>query len=345
MNEARAWIAQQIGTAPAEIIFTGSASEANNLALKGLAFRNPLKPYHLVISSIEHDSVRHTARYLAERFDWMKLSEVPADSEGVIRPEAVERACGSGASLVSVMTVNNETGVRQPIEEIASVAHRGGALFHTDAVQAAGRLNIDTRSIGCDFLTLSAHKIYGPRGIGLLYAKAGTKIDPLVHGGHQEKGRRAGTENVEAIAGFAEALCLAQESVEEESSHLWEVESAFLDRLSELQVAFQINGREADKVAGIINLSVRGVNSADLVVGMDLAGFAISAGSACSSGVIEPSHVLKAMALEPWRVEGGVRISFGRSNSIEDVRAAADALSQLCARLNPQLSVLSGRPA
>ncbi len=345
MNEARAKIARAIGALPAEIVFTASGSEANNLAVKGIALRSQARPFHLIVSAIEHDSILNAARYLAGRFDWVRLREVPPDSEGIVSSDAVERACEEGASLVCVMAVNNETGVRQPIQEIARVAHRRGAIFHTDAVQALGRVEIGAKNLGCDLLSASSHKIYGPAGVGFLYVQDGIKLDSLIHGGHQEKERRAGTENLEGITGFARAVGLALERMAEDRLRMMEVEKAFLDRLRRNGTEFQINGSTAEKVPGVLNLSCAGIQSHDLVVGMDLAGHAISAGAACSSGVIEPSHVLRAMKLEPWRIEGGIRISFGRRNGMEDVRSAADALSDLCGKLKSVHATESERRA
>lgn len=338
LGEARAKIARCLGASPAEIVFTSSGSEANNLALKGTALRDPGEPFHLIVSAIEHDSVRFAARYLAERFDWVHLSEVAPDSGGLIAPEEIERVGADGASLVSVMAVNNETGVRQPIAEIAAVAHRLGALMHTDAVQGLGRIDLDVREMGCDLLTASAHKVYGPRATGLLYVRAGTRVDALVHGGHQEKGRRAGTENLESVVGFAEAVTLASGRLAETNLHLADLERTFLERLRSREVSFEINGSCAQKVAGVLNISLEGTSSDDLVVGMDLAGFALSAGAACSSGVIEPSHVLQAMDLESWRIAGGIRISFGRTNTPREAVAAADGLADLHGRLKKERS-------
>lgn len=338
ISEARSRIAQTLGAAPAEIVFTASASEANNLVLKGLALFGRPGPFRIVVSAFEHDSVRYCVHYLAERLEWVDITEVRPDEGGIVDPGAIDRACAKGASLVSVMAVNNETGTIQPIREIAEIAHRHGALFHTDAVQAMGRVEVSPAEIGCDLLTASSHKIYGPPGVGMMYVRNGVRLDSLVHGGHQEKGRRAGTEFLEGIVGFAEAVILAAESKEEDNAHLGDLEETFLDRLSQKGAPFQVNGSTADKVPGVINVSLRDVAGHDLVIGMDLAGFAISAGAACSSGVIEPSHVLQSMGLEPWRIESGVRISFGRANTREEVVQAADALSDLRERLIAEAS-------
>ncbi len=333
INEARSRIAQVLGASPSEIVLTASASEANNLALKGAAMRTPGKPFRLVISAIEHDCVRHTARYLDEKFDWVHLREVRPGTDGLIEPDAIAGACEGGADLVCVMAVNNETGIRQPLAEIAEIARAAGAQFHTDAVQAAGRIVLAQITAQCDLLSLAAHKTYGPKGAGLLYVRDGTRIESLVHGGHQEKGRRAGTEVPQAIAGFACALELAAQDIEKNNSRLSALEGAFLQKLDALGTPYIINGATAHKVPGIVNLSISGIDSADLVVGMDLEGIAISAGSACSSGVIEPSHVLTAMGLNTEQTSGGIRISFGRGNSASEALDAAETLGALSERL------------
>lgn len=342
LNEARSRIARVLAVSPAELVFTASGSEANNLAIKGVAFKAWPSPFHLVVSAIEHDCIRTAARYLAGRFEHIHLIEVKPDGRGIIEPEAVEAALPrEGRTLLCVMAVNNETGTIQPVVELAQLARRRDALFLCDAVQALGRLNVAPESWGCDFLSASAHKIRGPKGVGLLYVRRGTPMDPLVHGGHQEAGRRAGTENGEGIVGFAEALGLAAERREENETRLRRLESRFMETLRERGAEFALNGGDAPRVDGVLNLAFPGLASHDLVVGMDLAGFAISAGSACSSGVIEPSHVLRAMGLEPWRIEGGIRISFGASNTLEEARSAAEALAALALRLRSEAAAIS----
>jgi cysteine desulfurase len=334
LTEARSRVARALGAAPADLIFTASGSEANNLAIKGAALRAYPSAFRLVVSAIEHDCVRNAARYLADRFEHVTVAEVMPDGDGVVHAEAVDRACREGgASMVCVMAVNNETGVMQPVEEIAEVARAHGALFHCDAVQALGRMEVELSAWDCDFLAVSAHKLYGPRGVGALYARRGAAFDPLVHGGHQEGGRRAGTENVEGIVGFARAAELAIEELAGSRERMRALEGVFLRELQARGMEFAMNGAEAQRVPGVFNLAFPGVESHDLVVGMDLAGYAISAGAACSSGVIEPSHVLKAMALEAWRVEGGVRISFGKANTEREALAGAGALAELVTRL------------
>ncbi len=342
MTDARSRIAQELSVAPADLIFTASGSEANNLALKGFVLQAWPKPVHLIISAIEHDSVRHPARYLARRFENVSLIEVNPGSGGRLDPGAIEAACPDrGLCLISVMALNNETGVVQPVEEIGGIARERGIRFHCDAVQALGRIDVEPVKWGCDFLSASAHKIHGPRGAGLLYAKRSVPFDPLIHGGHQEGGRRAGTENVEALVGFAEAIGRATGELQETKATMRQLESEFLSALRSLSPDFTINGDDTFRSPGVLNLAFRGIASHDLVVGMDLAGYAISAGSACSSGVIEPSHVLQAMALEPWRVEGGVRVSFGKRNTLSEAQEAGRKLAELVQRLRAESEAIS----
>lgn len=333
LDGARARVAACIHAPAGSLVLTGSGSESNNLALKGVVLARAPKPAHLVVSAMEHDCILMAARHLAQRLEWVTLTEVRPDEAGRIDPAAVERAMRPETCLVSVMQANNETGMLQPVREIAAVAHRQGALFHTDAVQGMGRTGVDVEALGCDLLSLAAHKFYGPKGVGLLYVRPGVKLDALVHGGSQEGWRRAGTENPAGAVGLAVAAELAVGRLEETAAHLRRLEELFWREVCSAETHVEQNGDFSDKVPGVINLAVEGIRQDDLVVGMDLAGIAISAGSACSSGVIEPSHVLTAMGLPEWRVQGGVRISFGRENTVEEALEAARQFVALCRRL------------
>lgn len=335
LSRARRDIADLIGATPEEIIFTASASEANNLLIKGLAFATRAKPFRIAVSNIEHDCVIEAARWLARKLDWVQLREIPCGNDGVVRVADIEKACSLGLDLICLMMVNHETGMRQPIEAAAEIAHRHGALLHTDAVQAPGRVEVNLKNLGCDSLSLSAHKLHGPQGIGLLLARRGLVIDSLIHGGHQERGVRAGTENWIGAVGLSVALSIAIENQSSEAKHLRDLEEAFLSRIRDSAIEFALNG-ESNRAPGILNISIKGGNSHDLVAGMDIEGIAISAGAACSSGVIEPSRILKAMCVEPWRIESGLRISFGRTNTLEDAATAADALVTLSRRLTAE---------
>jgi cysteine desulfurase len=279
--------------------------------------------------------VLEAARALARLHGWVTLSEVAPDRTGVIDPAAIERAWRPETRLVALMLANHETGMIQPVGEVARLAHRRGALLHTDAVQALGRIRVDVRELGCDTLALAAHKFHGPKGVGILWARSGLVFEPLVHGGSQEGGWRAGTVDVPGAVGAAAAAELAVGPLGERRNHLARLERRLLETLESEHLAFEINGSrsETDKVSGVLNLALEGVHRDDLVVGMDLEGIAISAGAACASGVMEPSHVLRAMGLARGRVEGGVRISFGRDNTLEQAEVAARALATVSRRL------------
>lgn len=341
LEEARESLAAALNLKKYSLIFTSSASEANNLALKGRVYGRVGHPQHLVVSAIEHDSMRHTARYLAKTVPHVTLTEVPPDSNGVVSPSAIQAAIRPETMLVALMHANNETGAIQPVPQVArmlksSPDYRNIALL-CDAVQSFGKIPLDCEALGCDYMTLSAHKFNGPRGAGALVVSPRCSCDPLIHGGTQESGHRAGTENLPAIAGMAAAAQLAVARLAETQSHLARLEALFLAALCAAELPFQLNGPAADKLPGMINLSIPDLAQDDLIVGMDLAGFAISAGSACSSGVVEPSHVLQAMSLPEWRTRGSIRISFGPGNTPAEAESAADALAALAQRLEAEL--------
>ena len=337
LEQARHSLASLLHCTSDEVIFTASASEANNHALKGAILARPGTPAHLVISAIEHESIRTTARYLAARWPNVTLTEVAPDSFGIIHPEAIQAALRPDTALVAVMHSNNETGTIQPIEAISPIVQAQGIPLLCDAVQSFGKLPLNFNRSGCTFLSLSAHKFHGPRGAGVLLARTGVDLDALIHGGLQEHSRRAGTENLPAIAGMAAAAEHACRMLPQNAAHLARLEDIFLQILLDSGISFQINGSTVDKLKGVINLSIPDLNQDDLIVGMDLAGVAISAGSACSSGVVEPSHVLEAMGLPDWRCRGSVRFSFGRENTPQDAETAARALVALAQRLEAEL--------
>ena len=337
LEQARTRLAAVLGCRPQQVVFTSSGSEANNLAIKGTVFAGA-RPAHLIAPAIEHDSVLRAARWLALRHADIELTELPVGADGAVDPDAIWRALRPETRLVCLMHANNETGRLQPVAAVAGFLSEAGVLLHCDAVQSPGRVPVDFARLGCDTLSISAHKLGGPRGVGALVVRDERLLEPLIHGGNQEQRLRAGTENVPGAIGLALAAELAVEALESNAAHLRALEEAFLDELNPLHPDLQINGARDDKLPGMINLAVRGVHQDDLVVGMDLAGFAISAGSACSSGVIEPSHVLTGMGLEAWRVQGAVRVTFGVANTIDQARSAARALIQLVQRLRKAMA-------
>jgi cysteine desulfurase len=317
VEQARERVAVMIGAHAAEIIFTGGGTEANNTALSGAGRKR------LIISEIEHPSILHAGECLAGNGAGGNGSEVallPVDGEGIVSLAALDRALGGRAddALVSVMLANNETGVIQPVAEITALAHERGALVHCDAVQAPGRIAFDVAALGVDMLSLSAHKFGGPKGVGALYLRAAVELTALVLGGGQERGRRAGTENVAGIVGFGVAAHLAAQDLRN-APHLAALRDAVEQRLGAIDPAVRVFSGGAERLPNTTCLSMPGVQSEMQVMGLDLAGVAVSAGSACSSGKVEPSHVLRALGAPDVETGCAIRISFGWASEDSDV--------------------------
>jgi cysteine desulfurase len=324
-EDARARVAALIGAEPVEIVFTGSGTESDNMALRGVAARAREPRRVIVTTTIEHHAVVDTAK--AMRDEGWPVDLAGVDIEGRLRLEDLRATVDEGTALVSLMLANNETGVLQPVPEAAALAHERGALAHCDAVQAAGKVSIDVGALDVDLLTLSAHKIYGPKGVGCLYVRRGTALSPLVTGGSQERHRRAGTVNVAGVVGFGAAAALARARLEADAAHL----GALRDRLEARLLAFpgaSLNGG-APRLPNTTNVSFEGTEAEGLVMALDLAGVAVSTGAACAAGGAEPSHVLKAMGFAPERVESSLRLSLGRSTTEEQVDRAA-AIIRAC---------------
>lgn len=328
LDVARGQVAALIGAQPNEIVFTGSGTEADNLALRGVAGMAKEPRRKVLYSAIEHHAIVNTAKALAE--EGVPAEAVRVGQDGRLHLEDLEARLDDHVALVSVMLANNETGVIQPVAEVARLAHARGALVHCDAVQAAGKIPIDVRALGVDLLTVSAHKLYGPKGAGALYIKRGTRLRALLRGGSQEKNRRAGTENVAAIAGMGEAAALATERLAEEAVR----EAALRDALEARLLAIpgtRVNG-EGPRVPNTTNVSFEGIEAESLLMALDLAGVAVSTGAACAAGAVEPSHVLRAMGLPMARIEGSLRFSLGRGTTEEDLRLAADKVAEAVER-------------
>ncbi|HZP84865.1 MAG TPA: IscS subfamily cysteine desulfurase [Chthonomonadaceae bacterium] len=331
VDAARDSVAALIHADYGEIYFTGSGTEADNLALIGTLWAAPPERDHLVTTAIEHHAVLHAAHFLQTQ--GYEVTIVPVDREGLVSPDAIAAALTDRTALVSVMQANNEIGTIQPIAEIAQIAHARGAKFHTDAVQTAGLLPVDVRVLDCDLLSLSAHKIYGPKGIGALFIQQGTKVAPLLHGGAQEREKRAGTENVAAIVGFGKAAELAQERREAEAARLTALRDRFLAVLRNAVPNLRLNGHPTLRLPNNVNVSVEGVQGATLLMNLDRLGVAASSGSACSSGSIEPSHVLKALGLPDSLASSGVRFTLGRGTTEAELQRAAELFAQVVHRL------------
>lgn len=331
LASARARIAGCIGAAPEEIYFTSGGTESDNWALKGAAFAKGRG--RVIVSAVEHPAVYESARQL-ERLGY-PLSVLPVDGEGFVRPQSLADAVGEDVVLVSVMTANNETGSIQPVRELADIAHSCGALFHTDAVQAAGSIPLDVKALGCDMLSLSAHKFGGPKGFGALYVKEGVRLEALHSGGEQERGRRGGTSDVAGAVGTAAALEAAVARMREESARVRALKESFVRRVREGISGVCIHGTlDAERtLPGIVNLGFDGVTGEEILFSLDLAGVAASNGSACSAGSTAPSRTLLAMGLSPAEAKGAVRFSFGRGNTEDDAEEAFAALKSIVERL------------
>jgi len=328
VDEARGEVAALTGGTPAEVVFTGSGTEADNLALRGVAAATREPRRKLLYSAVEHHAVVHTARALAE--EGFPVEAVRVTAGGVVDLDDLRAKLDERTALVAVMHANNETGLVQPITEVVRLAHEQGAMVHSDAVQAAGKLPLDVRALGVDLLALSAHKIYGPQGVGALYVRRGTRMKPLLRGGAQERNRRAGTENVAGIVGLGRAAALAARDLATEAPRL----AALRDRLESRLLAVpgaRRNG-EGPRVPNTVNVSFERTEAESLLLALDLQGLAVSTGAACAAGVMEPSHVLRAMGLSPERVQGSVRFSLGRSTTEEQVDRAAEMVAAAVAR-------------
>jgi cysteine desulfurase len=342
--EARETMASFLSASGSEIVFTASGTEADNLAILGVvsAEEEEARPRrHLVTSTIEHHAVLNVMRHLEKRGH--EVTYLPVDRSGRVLEGGLRGALRPDTLLVSIMSANNETGVIQPVKELAQISHDAGALFHTDAVQACGKIAVDVEESFADLLSLSAHKLYGPKGVGALYARKGTPFKPVFRGGGQERSRRPGTENVAGIVGLAEAVLRAGALLTEESARLLalreEIEVSVLREIP----GSHLNGEGCERTPNTANFRFDDVDGEDLVKRLDREGFALSTGAACSAGAIAPSHVLIAMGLTPREVQGSIRVSLGRATRAEDTRAFAAALRKAVeiARANPRSEAAS----
>jgi len=327
VERARESVAGLLGCRASEVVFTSGGTEADNLAIFGLARPGD----HVITSTIEHHAVLNTCKHLAA--EGGEVSYVPVDGRGLVDPGDVQRALRPNTKLISIMFANNETGVVQPVAEIGKIAAEADVYFHTDAVQAAGKIAIDVNQIGCDLLTISGHKIHGPQGVGALYVRKGTQLEPMLYGGRHERSRRAGTENVPGIVGLGKAAELAMVGFERCDNLRMAVARDRLERELLSLEATGLNGEGAPRVPNTTNIYFDGIEGEALVIALDLKGLAVSTGAACSSGAIEPSHVLIAMGLRPERAKASIRFSLGKQNTSEDVDFALGLVPETIARL------------
>ncbi len=316
IDRAREQVADILGCRPTEISFTGCGSESDNLAIKGMAYAAQKKGNHLITSSIEHHAVLHTCQYL-DRFGF-KTTYLPVDSYGRVDPTAVEQALTDQTILVSVMYANNEVGTIEPVAEIGCICRARKIPFHIDAVQAGGALPIDVAALNADLLSLSAHKFYGPKGVGILYVRQGMRLLPQLQGGSQERGRRAGTENVAGIVGAATALRLAYEELPQVTPRITALRNRLIDGLLTIPGS-QLTGHPTDRLPNNASFCFDGVEGESILLNLDMLGVAASTGSACTSGSVDPSHVLMAMGLSPEAVHGSLRLTLGKGNTDADI--------------------------
>lgn len=330
VEEAREQVARLMGAKATEVIFTSGATEANNFALKGIAFANRHRGKHIIISSIEHHSVIDPAKYLAR--NGFELSFLPVDKHGVVKLELLEKLIRKDTILVSVMHANNEIGTIQPIEEIGSICEERDVYFHCDAAQSFGKIDVDVDEMKVDLLTVSAHKLYGPKGVGAIYIREGTEIEPLLHGGGHEFGLRSSTLNVPGIVGFGKAVEIAGEEMKAEASRLRKLRDKLIREVLKI-AGSHLNGHPTRRLPNNANFWFSGVEGESLVMELDRYGIAASTGSACSSSSLEPSHVLLAIGLRPHEAHGSLRLSLGRWSTMEDVDYVLKVLPRAIERL------------
>lgn len=318
IENARKQVAELINCKPNEIFFTGSGSESDNTAIKGFAYANKEKGNHIITSKIEHPAVIETCKNLEKH--GFEVSYIDVDEEGILKLDELEKNIKNTTILISIMFANNEIGTIQPIEEISQIAHSRNITFHTDAVQALGNTIIDVESQKIDMLSLSGHKINAPKGIGALYIKDGIKLEKFINGGHQEKNKRAGTENVAGIVGLGKACQIANRNMEKHIKYLKKLRDYYIDRLKkEFPEKIRINGSMEKRLPGNANISFKNEESSKIIYKLDEKGICVSSGSACSSGNTEPSHVLKAIAVPEEYINCAIRTTFGDNNTFEQI--------------------------
>ena len=331
VEDAREKVAQLIGAEPREIVFTSGGTEADNIALQGVARANRDRGRHIITSAVEHHAVLHTAEALEK--EGFSVTYLPVDKYGRISIADLEAAIGKDTILISIMYANNEVGTVQPIREIGRLAREHGIIFHTDAVQAVGYLPIDVNRDNIDLLTLSGHKLYGPKGIGALYLRRGTRIAPLMGGGAQERKWRPGTENVPGSVGLGEAAVLAGENMEERAAKLRRLRDMLIDGVLERIDHVRVNGHPEERLPGNAHFAFEFIEGESLLLNLDLEGIAASSGSACTSGSLEPSHVLLAMGMPHEIAHGSLRLTLGEDNTEEDIERVLEVLPPIVQKL------------
>jgi len=331
LEESREKMASFLKTKASEIYFTSGGTESDNMAIKGIAYLLKHKGKHIITSKIEHHAVLHTCEYLEKQ--GYNITYLSPDQYGLISPESVAEAITDETILISIMHVNNEVGTINPIDKIAQVAKKHNVLFHSDAVQSFGKLSINLSRLPVDLLSFSGHKIYGPKGIGGLYVRKGIQLEKLFHGGSHERNRRPGTENLPGIIGMAKAIEICADNMSKEHKRILDLQNTFWEKLHQSIPKITLNGHPTERIAGNLNISFAGIEGESLLLSLDLKGVAASSGSACTSGSVEPSHVLIAMKIKPELAQSSIRFTLGRSNTMEDIEYVAQILPEIVQRL------------
>ncbi len=331
LEDARKQVARALGAEPREIYFTGCGTESDNWAIRGAAYANAQKGKHIITSAIEHHAVLHVFEALEK--EGFEATYLPVDEFGLVNPQDLEKAIRPDTTLVSVMMANNEIGTIEPVEELAKIARAHGALFHTDAVQAIGSIPIDVKKMNIDLLSLSGHKFHAPKGVGALYIRQGLKIQPLIVGGAQERTQRAGTENMAGIIGMGKAIELATQNMQAHNEKLTKLRDRLIEGIMAAIPQTRLNGHPTKRLPGNCNVSIRYIEGEGILIGMDLEGIAGSSGSACTSGSLDPSHVLLAIGLPHEIAHGSLRLSLSEDNTMEEVERTIAALTKVVTRL------------
>lgn len=338
IEDARAKVAHLIGPVePVDIVFTGSGTESDNFAIKGVAHALKKKGMHIITGRIEHHAVLNTCEFLAK--EGYEVTYLPVDEYGLVDMNVLKKSIRHDTILISIMFANNEVGTIEPVKEIAAIAHEKGVLFHTDAVQALGKLTIDAEETGIDLLSVSAHKIYGPKGVGALYLSKKVKITPFIHGGHHERNRRAGTENVAGIVGFGKACQLISEDMEKRNRRIAALRDRLWNGINENIKDVKLNGHPSKRLSNTLNVSFGYVEGESVLFNLDLKGVAASSGSACTSGSLGPSHVLNAMGIEAGLAQGSVRFSLGSGNTEAEIDRVVKDLTAIISKLRERHQV------
>jgi len=337
IEEAREKLASSLGAKPEEIIFTSGGTESNNFAIKGVAYAQENKGNHIIITAIEHHAVTEPCKFLEKK--GFKVTYVGVDKYGLVNPSDIRKAITDKTILVSVMHANNEIGTIQPIAEIGKIARESGICFHTDAVQAVGHIPTNVNGLNIDLLSLSAHKFYGPKGVGALYVRKGTRIERFLHGGDQEKGRRASTHNTPAIVGLGKAIELCQDKMEEEAKFQIRLRDKLIKEIPSRIPDVYLNGHPTQRLPNNVNFSIKYIEGESILLNLDMLGIAASTGSACTSTSLEPSHVLLAIGLSHEIAHGSLRLTLGRWTKEEDINYLLEHLPEIVEKLR-QMSPL-----